>query len=104
MDIAARSERHTIFGCAAEHADIRRRENPFWLAEQALCRPPVERPRLFLDCGLDDPLLAVNRQFSEHLNYMGYGHTYRELPGHHTWPYWDRAFKTILPDLIRAIS
>jgi len=104
MDIAARGGSHPVFGDEVKDADFRRHESLSWLAEQALCRPPIERPRLYFDCGLNDPLLAANREFSDHLNFMGYGHTYRELPGYHTWPYWDRAFKTILPDIMRAIS
>lgn len=104
LDIPARGGSHPVFGDAVTDADFRRHENLSWLAEQALCRPPIERPRLFLDCGLSDPLLSVNRNFTDHLNFMGYGHVYREMPGHHTWPYWDRAFKTMLADLIRTLS
>jgi S-formylglutathione hydrolase FrmB len=103
LDITSRPEPHAVFGDAAAHAAERRLEDPRWLAEQALSRPPAERPQLFLDCGAADPLAVVNRTFSDHLNFIGYGHTYREMPGHHTWPYWDRAFRTVLPDLMRVL-
>ena len=104
LDIASRCEWHPVFGDPDRDAEFRRRENPSWLAEQALCRLPTERPRLFLDCGLQDALLTANRDYSDHLTFMGYGHTYREMPGYHTWPYWDRAFKTILPEIMRVIG
>jgi S-formylglutathione hydrolase FrmB len=104
MDIMARWDVHPVFGDVEADAEFRRRENVSWLAEQALCGPPTERPRLFLDCGLNDPLLEANRRFSDHLNFIGYGHTYRELPGHHTWPYWDRAFRTVLPEIVRIVG
>jgi putative tributyrin esterase len=97
LEAPMRPSVHSVFGDPQIDSAFRRRENPFWLAEQALCRFPTERPRLHLDCGLSDPLLEENRRFSEHLNFLGFGHDYRELPGHHTWPYWDRAFRTILP-------
>ena len=104
FDVTARPGRNPIFGDADIHASFRRQENPAWLAEQALCRPASERPEILLDCGASDPLIDSNRRFSDHLNFIGYGHTYREMPGHHTWPYWNRAFRTALPEIIQAIS
>ena len=104
LDVARRPDVHPVFGDPVGDAAFRRAEDPAWLAEQALCAPPVDRPLLFLDCGLDDPLIDANRSFSSHLDYIGYGHTYRELPGHHTWPYWDRAFRTQLAEVTGAIS
>jgi S-formylglutathione hydrolase FrmB len=46
----------------------------------------------------------VNRAFSNHLNYLGYHHTYSEAPGYHTWPYWNRAFRTVLPAVAECIG
>jgi putative tributyrin esterase len=97
-------EVHPVFGDPQTHAAIRLREDPVWLIEQALCRLPTERPRLHLDCGLNDPLLGVNRRFADHLTFLGYPHTYREQPGFHTWPYWDRAFRTIFPTVAHALG
>ena len=90
-------EAHPIFGSPQEHSAFRRAENSFALAELAMCRWPAERPFLFLDCGKDDFLVECSRHFKDHLNYIAYPHTYHEMPGQHTWPYWDRAFRTILP-------
>ncbi len=95
---------HPVFGDPETDRALRHRENPFWLVEQALCRWPTERPRLFLDCGAEDTLLTANRRFSDHLNFVGYPCCYRELPGQHTWPYWDRAFKTVLPELAQNLG
>lgn len=104
IEASIRAAPHPVFGDSYEHSAIRRKENPYWLAEQALCRLPTERPRLHLDCGLSDPLLEQNRRFSDHLNFIGFGHDYRELPGHHTWPYWDRAFRTLLPTIAAELG
>ena len=80
LDITSRIGWHPVFGDAERDAAFRRGENPLWLAEQALSRPIVERPTLMLDCGASDPLVHANRAFSDHLNFIGYGHTYVE-PG-----------------------
>jgi len=97
FDVTSRAQDHPVFGHVERDASFRRGEDLFWLAEQALCQLPTERPEICLDCGASDSLAEVNRRFSDHLNFIGYGHSYREMPGHHTWPYWDRAFRTILP-------
>jgi putative tributyrin esterase len=104
FDMTARPQPHTVYGNSQIHAPFRRKESVYWLAEQALCRPPAKRVKILLDCGVSDPLVEANRRFSAHLNYIGYGHTYREMPGHHTWPYWDRAFRTILPDVLKDLN
>ncbi len=50
---------------------------------------PAERPKLWLDCGVDDFLIEVNREYSRHLDAIGYNHTFREFAGEHNWSYWD---------------
>lgn len=47
-------------------------------------------PRLLLDCGTEDYLLADNREFHALLEREGVPHEYREHPGAHDWDYWDR--------------
>lgn len=98
------SKPHSVFGDPDTHAALRHAEDVFALVEQAMCRYPTERPRLSLDCGLQDDFLEINRRFDAHLTFLGYPHTYREMPGYHTWPYWDRAFRTSLPEIARALG
>jgi putative tributyrin esterase len=61
---------------------------------------PAERqsllPYLYLDCGTDDPWLASNREFSGALLERKIVHEYRELPGNHLWPYWDRQLREVM--------
>ncbi len=97
-------DNHPVFGDPDNDFEFRRRESPVWLVEQLMCRFPIVRPSLFLDCGLSDPLLEVNRRFSSHLSFLGYHHTYAEAPGHHTWPYWNRAFRNVLPAIAKTIG
>lgn len=104
FDEPHRAEAHPVFGDPQTQARFRMQESVYAQAERALCRYPVDRPRLMLDCGQDDPLLSASRRFKDHLIFIGYPHTYREMPGHHTWPYWDRAFRTVLPEIAQQIG
>ena len=72
--------------------------------ESALSRWPLQRPRLYFDCGLKDDLLESNRRLDGYLTFLGYPHTYQEWPGYHTWPYWDRAFRTLLPTVAQELG
>lgn len=53
-------------------------------------------PFLYLDCGTEDFLAADNRAFSGLLMEKKIPHEYRQLPGNHSWPYWDRQVREIL--------
>ena len=61
---------------------------------------PQERkallPYLYLDCGTRDPWLASNRAFAAQLLEHGLTHEFRQLPGEHIWPYWDKPLVEIL--------
>ncbi len=45
-------------------------------------------PPFRFDCGLDDVLLPQNRRLHEDLVRKAIPHTYEELSGDHSWPYW----------------
>lgn len=51
------------------------------------------RPRLLQLCGTEDFLYENNQTFRRTAESCGYGHTYREAPGDHEWPYWDKAIQ-----------
>ncbi len=97
-------EVHPVFGHPTENASCRLQENPFALAERAMCRWPAERPYLYLSCGTEDFLLDTNRRFRDHLHFIAYPHLYTESPGLHTYPSWDRALRTTLPFLAARIG
>jgi len=50
---------------------------------------PDKRPKLRIDCGVDDFLIEDNRFFVKHLTEIGFEHEYAEYEGGHTWEYWD---------------
>ncbi|HEX3558305.1 MAG TPA: alpha/beta hydrolase family protein [Pyrinomonadaceae bacterium] len=53
-------------------------------------------PYFYLDCGTEDGLVTDNRSFSALLIEKKIPHEFRELPGTHSWPYWDRQVQEIL--------
>ncbi|MGH9967329.1 MAG: alpha/beta hydrolase [Pyrinomonadaceae bacterium] len=61
---------------------------------------PAERirslPYIYLDCGTEDFLFRQNREFSDLLVERKIPHEYRQLPGSHSWQYWDQQLREIL--------
>ncbi|HSY36488.1 MAG TPA: alpha/beta hydrolase family protein [Acidobacteriaceae bacterium] len=63
----------------------------------------TRQPYFFLECGASDPLLSSNRRVVEDLSSHGFAYEYHELPGAHTWPFWDAALPTMLKVLSRQM-
>jgi len=61
-------------------------------------------PYLYLDCGTEDFLIGNNRDFSALLLERKIPHEYRQLPGGHTWPYWDQQVREILKLASRRLA
>lgn len=57
---------------------------------------PAERPFLYLDCGLDDPFLAQNRELAALLVELKIPHEFRQRPGRHGWDYWGEQVHEVL--------
>jgi S-formylglutathione hydrolase FrmB len=61
---------------------------------------PAERipelPYVYLDCGTEDRLLKTNRDLADILVARKIPHEYRQLPGGHSWPYWDAQVQEVL--------
>jgi enterochelin esterase-like enzyme len=52
---------------------------------------------LWIACGTEDRLIALNRQFHGWLDGKGVKHTMVETPGAHTWMVWRRNLATLAP-------
>ncbi|HEV2578948.1 MAG TPA: alpha/beta hydrolase family protein [Acidobacteriaceae bacterium] len=61
---------------------------------------PAKTPYMLLDCGTADPFLPSNRHVVEELWSRGVSYEYHELPGAHTWSFWDNS----LPNLFDVLS
>lgn len=68
-------------------------DSPIKLAEKAVSLK--QKPKLIQLCGTEDFLYENNQTFRRHLEKIGYEHTYREGPGEHAWPYWDKAVQYV---------
>jgi len=62
--------------------------DPYLLASR-IVRKKTSPPKLLIDCGTEDVLIQMNREYTAFLKKIGYAHEYREFPGVHDWPYWD---------------
>lgn len=62
------------------------------------------RPEISFDCGVDDDLLADNRELHAQFDELGITHRYDEHPGAHTWEYWDRHVQTALEQHARVLG
>ncbi len=45
-------------------------------------------PKMLIDCGVDDFLIAENRDVNAKWKKLRIPHTYKEFPGEHNWAYW----------------
>ncbi len=64
--------------------------DPKALAKKALKR---NAPKLFMACGTEDFLYQNNLDFHQHLESIGYPHTWRQSSGVHDFAFWDRTIK-----------
>ncbi len=80
-----------IFG--PRESPAREANDPFALVKKL---PVEERPQLYLSVGSDDFLLRENREFVERLAQLKIPYEYREIPGKHEWPVWDRQIQVLL--------
>jgi S-formylglutathione hydrolase FrmB len=53
-------------------------------------------PPLYFECGKQEELIEVNRQFSKHLKKLKVKHIYKEFEGVHDWDYWDAGIVRVL--------
>jgi S-formylglutathione hydrolase FrmB len=97
LDAAARIDDASLMQTFGEAGGPVRAEND--LPRLAREFPEARRgtlPYFYLDCGLEDPWLGANRDFAAVLAERKMPHEYRQLPGEHIWPYWDRQVREIL--------
>jgi S-formylglutathione hydrolase FrmB len=97
LDAASRTDDASIMQTFGEPGSAVRTENDL----PRLAREfPEERkdslPFLYLDCGEKDLWFAANREFAGILSERKLAYEYRQVPGDHVWPYWDRQVQEIM--------
>jgi S-formylglutathione hydrolase FrmB len=88
----------TIFG--APDSQVRKDNSVVALAST----PRANGPFLYLDCGTSDPWLAGNRLLADALAKNSYNYEFHEVPGGHSWDYWDRRIREFLPWMMKKLA
>ncbi len=77
-------------------SDTRNANDVFAIVRDASSERIKSFPFLYVDCGTEDFLFQNNREFVSLLVEKKVPHEYRQLPGAHTWPYWDKQVQEFL--------
>lgn len=97
LDTTSRTDDESIMQAFGGTNSIARKSNDIErLAQDFPSERITQLPYLYLDCGRDDPWLAINSHFSDLLSARRITHEYRQLPGGHVWPYWDKQVREVL--------
>ena len=97
-DLASfKDQLYRIFGPAG--SDTRTSNDILLIAGKA---KPETAPALYLDCGTSDGLLEESRGLAAVLQKRGIAYEYHEVPGAHTWDYWNRRVEAFLPWLMKV--
>lgn len=66
-----------------------------WLIDH-YAQENAPKQRIYLCCGVDDPLLETNRKMKDSFTAAGIDVTYEEGPGAHEWDFWNRSIKKVV--------
>ncbi|HSE33225.1 MAG TPA: alpha/beta hydrolase-fold protein, partial [Pyrinomonadaceae bacterium] len=85
-----------LFG--ALESDARKQNDLFELIKQLPPDRVASLPFFYFDCGTEDsPLIfPYNRELAGLMSEKKIPHEYRQLPGDHSWGYWDRQIQEVL--------
>jgi S-formylglutathione hydrolase FrmB len=92
---------HPVFG--DEGSDTRIANDVPKLYRELTTEQIASLPYIYVDCGTEDHLFAANRLFVEILVTRKIPHEYRQLPGGHSWAYWDAQVQEVLKVAIRKM-
>jgi putative tributyrin esterase len=84
-----------VYGKTADN-DVRRANDIYRIVKELPAERVASLPYFYLDCGTEDFLISNSRDFSALLIEKKIPHEFRELPGEHNWPYWDRQVQEVL--------
>jgi len=97
LDAASRTDDPSIMRAFGPADSPARAENDLFRLARDF---PAERrgllPFFYFDCGTDDPWMESNRTLANILLERKLTHEFRQLPGDHIWPYWDRQVQEVL--------
>jgi S-formylglutathione hydrolase FrmB len=91
---AALSSITNIFG--PMDSETRKANDIFRMIRELTPEKTRALPFLYVDCGTEDFLFQNNRDFIDLLLEKKVPHEFRQLPGGHIWPYWDKQVQEFL--------
>lgn len=80
-------------------SDTRKANDIFDILENLPATRVASLPYFYFDCGTEDPLPTVfssNRDLAKLMADKKIPHEFRQLPGDHSWSYWNRQVKHVL--------
>ena len=84
----------SVFGPAG--SETRKANDLFEIVGEMSAARVAALPYLYLDCGTEDVMFSSNERFAALLREKKIPHEYRELPGNHSWAYWDQQVPEVL--------
>jgi len=92
-----------LFGAVG--SETRKQNDIFELIKQLPANRIASLPFLYFDCGTEDSgIFPDNRELAALLVEKKIPHEYRELPGDHSWGYWDRQVQEVLRIAVRSLN
>jgi len=79
-----------------DDSPTRKANDVFKLAREVSAKKITPLPYFYIDCGTEDFLFSNNRDFVNLFVELKIPHEYRQLPGAHSWTYWDLQLQEIL--------
>jgi putative tributyrin esterase len=91
------SIRNSLMSVYGEYGSQTRKANDIFEIARGFSAARIpDLPYFYLDCGTEDILITFSQQFASLLREKKIPHEYRELPGAHTWSYWDQQIQDVL--------
>jgi S-formylglutathione hydrolase FrmB len=86
-------------------SETRRKNDLFALLEQVTPGQVTSLPYFYFDCGTEDAprIFNANHELDERMLQKKIPHEYRELPGNHSWGYWDSQVQEVLKIAVQKI-
>ena len=91
-----------LFGALG--SDTRKQNDVFDLIKQLPANRISSLPFIYFDSGTEDGVFADNRELAALLVEKKIPHEYRELPGDHSWGYWDRQVQEVIRIAVRTLN
>lgn len=92
----------SVYG--ADDSETRKANDIYRIVRELPADKIKSLPFMYVDCGTEDGLVTLNRDFIALLMEKKIPHEYRQLPGAHNWQYWEAQIQQFLQVAERKLS